>query len=130
MIEPARLLRRALVFTALSAGGTSVLALLVWGGPMALGVMLGALVGLANLWLLARTLSGLIANAEQHRPPPGRKWSLPLALVVKWPLLMAAIGVIILYLPVRPEGVAVGVVLSLAAASIAALPGSERRRAK
>ncbi len=97
------------------------------GGPdLALGVALGALVGLANLMLLTRALAKVLANPDQHRPAAGRKWVLPTAMVLKWPFLLLALGLILWYLPARPEGVAAGVALSLLAASMAAIGGNKK----
>lgn len=117
------MMRRTAAWTAALTGVWGGIALWFWGYPMALGVALGALLGLANVWLLSRALSQLIANAAEHRPAPGRKWSLPAVLLLKWPFILLALAVILWYMPARPEGVALGAALSLAAASIAALKG-------
>lgn len=98
----------------------------LFGGEMALGVTLGALLGLANFAVLARSLSKVLQNPEEHRPAAGKKWVLPAAMVLKWPFLLLALGLILWYMPARPEGVALGVALSLVAASIAALRGSKQ----
>jgi hypothetical protein len=97
--------------------------LAVWGAEMALGVALGALVGLANVWFLSRALARLVASPGDHRPAPGRKWALPAVLLLKWPVILLALAIILWYMPARPEGVALGALLSLAAASIAARQG-------
>ncbi len=93
----------------------------VWGWPMAIGIAAGALLGLANLWFAARALDNVVKSAAQHRPAPGRRWALPGMLLVKWPLILLALWGILWYLPARAEGVALGVVIALAAASIAAI---------
>lgn len=95
------------------------------GRDMALGVALGAVVGLANLMLLSRAMAKVLANPQQHRPVAGKKWVLPTVIVLKWPFLLLALGLILWYLPARPEGVATGVALSLLAACIAAIGGSK-----
>ncbi|MBL4685492.1 MAG: hypothetical protein JKY37_12935 [Nannocystaceae bacterium] len=96
------------------------------GRDMALGVALGAVVGLANLMLLSRAMAKMLANPQQHRPVAGKKWVLPTVIVLKWPFLLLALGLILWYLPARPEGVAAGVALSLLAACIAAIGGSKK----
>ena len=104
------------------AGGISWWA---FGQDIALGVALGALVGFANLVVLSRSLSKVLENPEQHRPAAGKKWVLPAVLLLKWPFLLLALGLILWYMPARPEGVAAGVALSLLAASIAAVRGAK-----
>lgn len=119
------LLRRTGTWTAVLAVGSAA-ALGLWlGGAMALGILAGAAVGYANLWFAARALRGIIADAGTHRPVAGSKWALPVGLLVKWPLILLALWGILWYLPARPEGVALGVALALAAASIAALSRSK-----
>lgn len=119
------LLRRMARWTTVLGIGSAV-ALGVWlGWEMALGIVLGAALGYANLWFAARTLRGIVERPQEHRPAPGAKWALPTALLVKWPLFLLALWGILWYLPARPEGVALGVAIALAAASIAALPRSK-----
>jgi hypothetical protein len=118
-------LPRVAMWTLGLAAAVSALCLLVSGGPMALGVALGALLGLANLWLLSRAISGALANAREHRPSPGQKWALPGVFLLKWPFLLLALGLILWYLPARPEGVGIGIGLSLLAAALAATRGSK-----
>lgn len=95
------------------------------GGAMALGIAVGATLGYANLYFAARALRAIVSNPREHRPAPGTKWSLPAGLLLKWPLILLALGAILWYMPARPEGVALGVAISLAAASIAALQRSK-----
>lgn len=122
-VDPAPHLRRTAGWTAALAVLWAAIGSVVWGYPMGVGVICGATLGLANIWLLARALATVVSQAEDHRPRGKRKWALPLALLVKWPLLILAFFGVLLYLPARPEGVAFGVVLSLGAAAIAALRG-------
>lgn len=119
------LLRRMALWTV--ALGIPVAALFgLWQGfGWALGVVLGAALGYANLWMAARALRGIVASPHEHRPAPGSKWALPTALLVKWPLILLALFGILWYSPARPEGVALGVVIALAAASFAALARSK-----
>ncbi len=119
------LLRRigtwTLTLTAIWAAGMGL-----WlGFPMALGVVLGASIGYANMYFAARTLRTIVANPRDHRPPAGKTWSLPAGLLLKWPLILLALAAVLWYMPARPEGVALGVAISLAAASLAALQRSK-----
>lgn len=116
----ASMMKRTAAWTLGLTSLVSAATLAFWGYPMALGVALGALVGLANVWLLSRALSRLVDNPTEHRPAAGRKWTLPAVLLVKWPAILLALAIILWYMPARPEGVALGALLSLAAASIAA----------
>lgn len=117
------LMRRAAAWTTALTAVAGALALWRWGFEMALGVALGALVGFVNLLLLSRAVAQLVSNARDHRPTPGRKWTLPAVLLLKWPFVLLALAGILWYMPARPEGVVLGLVLSLAAASIAAAKG-------
>jgi len=115
------LVRRVAWWTVVLAG---IWCAIVWawsGWPMALGVAAGALVGLANVWLIASTMTTLLRNANELRAPGRRRWALLGPLVAKWPLILLALFGVLWYLPARPEGVALGVAISLAAASIAAI---------
>ena len=88
--------------------------------PSALGVLFGMAIGWANLWLLSRGIRKLIANPEAHRQ---KRNFPPVALLVKWPGLLLALVLGLLYAPITPEGVLFGAALSLVAATIAAIMG-------
>ena len=66
----------------------------------ALGQLTGAL----------RDLTQIVADPERHRHA---KWKIPKPLLLKWPLMLALLAVVLLWLPVRPEGVAMGALISL-----------------
>jgi ABC-type antimicrobial peptide transport system permease subunit len=102
----------------LAAGAISQL---IWGHEMSLGVALGALVGIANIWLLAKALGTVLSNAQEYRPSAGQTWVLPGVILLKWPFILLALAIILWYMPARPEGVAVGALLALVGASIAAI---------
>jgi hypothetical protein len=122
------LLRRIAGWTAVLAAIWAAIVYGLSGWPMALGVALGALVGLANIWLIASTMTTLLQNANELRAAAGRKrWALLGPLVAKWPLVLLALFGILWYLPARPEGVALGVAISLAAASIASIRPQQRK---
>lgn len=109
--------RWTLVLTAI-AGAIS---LPWWGTEMSLGIALGALVGWVNLWLLSRAVNVMLRDPQQYRPAGSRTWVLPGVLLLKWPFLLLALAFILWYMPARPEGVALGALLALVGASIAAL---------
>ena len=117
----ATLVRRIAWWTVVLAGIWAAIVYAMSGWPMALGVALGALVGLANVWLIASTMTTLLKNANELRAPGRKRWALLGPLVAKWPLVLLALFGVLWYLPARPEGVALGVAISLAAASIAAI---------
>jgi hypothetical protein len=113
------LLRRAGLWTTGLVAVTGAISLPLWGAEMSLGIALGALTGWVNLWLLA--LKVVFSNPEQYRPTGRRTWVLPGVMLLKWPFLLLALGFILWYMPARPEGVALGALLALVGASIAAL---------
>ncbi len=119
MTDHSRLLRRILVWTAALAGPATILSWWMWNPETALGVVAGAALGALNFWLLGRSLQRMFADPEQHRT--GSKWTVPATMLLKWPLLLGALAIILLYFPVSPQGVAIGAVLSLAAGATAAL---------
>jgi hypothetical protein len=105
---------------------------------LALSVALGALIMLANFLLLARALTRLIERAldpprtaksesdpadpddpgatpHEPTPPPSKTPAGPLRLAV----LVLAMTMILWYMPARPEGLAVGILIVLLAATIA-----------
>lgn len=115
------LLRRTLAWTVGLVVVSGAISHAVWGREMSLGIALGALVGLANLWLLARALKTVLGNAQQYRPTAGATWVLPGVILLKWPLLLLALAMILWYMPARPQGVALGALLALVGASISAI---------
>ncbi len=115
------LLRRAGLWTVGLTALTGAISLPLWGTEMSLGIALGALVGWINLWLLARAVGVMLRAPEQYRPTGARTWVLPGVLLLKWPFLLLALAFILWYMPARPEGVALGALLALVGASIAAL---------
>lgn len=126
-VDTDALMRRTAVWTASLTGAAAAVLGVVMGGAMALGIVAGAALGFTNLWMAARALRSVVADPQLHRPAPGRKWALPLGLLVKWPLILLALAGILWYLPARPEGVALGVAIALAAASIAAASNAAGR---
>lgn len=123
MLDPALLLRDTSRWSALLGGVATAVTWFAWSGGVALGVALGAALGCLNLWLLARALHQSVAQAEQYR---GRKWALPAAILLKWPLVLLLIAGLALYTPARAEGLAIGFALSLVSAMLAALRGQAK----
>jgi hypothetical protein len=119
------LLRRAAWWTAAMAAIAGAISLPLFGREMGLGIALGALVGWVNLWLLARALKAMLRDPQQYRPTGARTWVLPGVLLLKWPFILLALAFILWYMPARPEGVALGALLALVGASIAALSKKE-----
>ena len=123
--DSAPLLRRAALWTAVMTVLAGAISLPLFGREMSLGIALGALVGWVNLWLLARALRAMLRDPQQYRPVGARTWVLPGVLLLKWPFILLALALILWYMPARPEGVALGALLALVGASIAAI-GSNR----
>ena len=119
--DSAPLLRHAALWTTVMAAIAGAISLPLFGHEMSLGIALGALVGWVNLWLLARALRTMLRDPQQHRPTGQRTWVLPSVLLLKWPFILLALALILWYMPARPEGVALGALLALVGASIAAI---------
>jgi hypothetical protein len=119
--DSAPLLHRAGLWTAILVAIAGAISLPLFGGEMSLGIALGALLGWANLWLLAKAVKAMLRAPQQYRPGGQRTWVLPGVLLLKWPLLLLALAGILWYMPARPEGVAIGALLALVGASIASL---------
>ncbi len=98
---------------------------LLWDFSTALGILCGSTLGALNFILLGRSLQKMFANPEEHQ---GSKWTLPIVMLVKWPLILGALAIVMMYLPVSPQGVAIGALVSLAAGSTAALREQQASR--
>ncbi len=129
-------------WTALFASAAGIITQLYWDWRMSLGVALGALIGHLHFSLLARAVANLLspsrpvqgietdvpggvqaedAPSEATDPAGGAKWTFRVLL-----LALALVG-ILWYMPARPEGVALGLVLALLAAVIGGI-STERQR--
>ncbi len=113
-----RLLLRILQWTVALTLPVMLVAWLRWDFATALGILFGSALGALNFILLGRSMQKMFASPPEHR---GSKWTLPVTMLVKWPLILGGLAIIMLYLPVSPQGVAVGALVSLAAGSTAAL---------
>ena len=85
-----------------------------WDLRIGAGLVAGALLGLLHVALLARQTARLAAAAAAGRRPAGRAGNM-LFFGLKWPLWALALGGVLWYMRARPEPVAVGLVLALAA---------------
>lgn len=98
---------------------------LMWDFATALGIVCGSALGSLNFILLGRSMQKMFANPDEHR---GSKWTLPITMLLKWPLILGGLAIVMLYLPVSPQGVAIGALVSLAAGSTAALREQRAQR--
>ncbi len=113
-----RLLSRILQWTVALTVPVAIAGWLIWDSATALGIVCGSALGAANFVLLGRSLQKMFADPEEYR---GSKWTVPVAMLVKWPLILGALAIVMFWLPVSPQGVAIGALVSLAAGSTAAL---------
>ncbi len=81
---------------------------------LALGIVAGLILGLAHLALLSRTAARLAAGAAAFGSNGDRPRSFVPFFWLKWPLWALALGGVLWYMRARPEGVAAGLILSLA----------------
>jgi Na+-transporting NADH:ubiquinone oxidoreductase subunit NqrB len=113
-----RLLARILQWTVALTVPVLIAGWMMWDFATALGILCGAALGALNFILLGRSMQKMFSNPDEHR---GSKWSMPVAMLLKWPLILGGLAIIMLYLPVSPQGVAIGALVSLVAGSTAAL---------
>ena len=113
-----RLLSRILQWTIALTTPVMLIGWLMWDFATALGILCGSALGALNFILLGRSMQKMFANPDEHR---GSKWTLPVTMLVKWPLILGALAIMMLYLPVSPQGVAIGAIVSLLGGTTAAL---------
>ena len=156
--EGRRFFRHLAPWLAGLASLAGVLALLLSGADLALGIALGALFGYANLRLLGRSVLGMLSMSGSgasargtstvapdpedildfsqpgptppHEPVMGENEAPELRRgnLIRLPLLALAMVFILWYMPARPEGFLLGLVLSLLAAVGAAIQASRHDR--
>ena len=85
---------------------------------LAVSIALGALVGLANFLLLAGSTAHAIDRAAA---PSGSTPGIGGATLLRIPLVLLALLGVLWYMPARPEGLAIGVLIVLISAVAAAL---------
>ncbi|TPV96651.1 MAG: hypothetical protein B7733_03865 [Myxococcales bacterium FL481] len=102
------------------AGTTAIAAAAAWfsGHPeLAWSLAVGALLMYANLAMTTRALLRTFRTAtESSQSPAGA-----LSWTTRWPLVALALVGILWYMPARPEGIALGVAISLLSSVLAAL---------
>lgn len=113
-----RLLSRILKWTIALTIPVMLLGWFLWDFATALGILCGSTLGGLNFLLLGRSLQRMFANPDEHR---GARWALPVTMLVKWPLILGALAIVMLYFPVSPQGVAIGALISLVAGATASL---------
>jgi hypothetical protein len=120
--QASALVRGTIRWTSSLAGIACVLALFL-GDDLAFvwSIALGALVTLVNFVLLTITLARSLGARDLvlEDGTPTRRIRFGVAL--RWPLFLVALVLILWYMPARPQGVVLGVVIGLAAAALAAI---------
>ena len=102
----------------------AALCALAFASPeQALGVLLGAAIGLFNFQSLARAAIRMLlaAQAEPDTTAAATGRFAPLLAMLRWPATALATAAVLWYMPGRPEGLAVGVLVALIAFTAAAL---------
>ncbi len=120
-----RLLSRIVQWTIALTVPVMLIGGFMWDVATALGILCGSALGGLNFILLGRSLQRMFENPDEHR---GSKWTLPVTMLVKWPLILGALAIVMLYLPVSPQGVAIGALVSLVAGATAALREHQAQR--
>lgn len=119
--QASALVRGTIRWTSGLAGIACVLALFL-GDDLAFvwSIALGALVTSVNFVLLTITLARSLGARDLvlEDGTPSRRIRFGVAL--RWPLFLVALVLILWYMPARPQGVVLGVVIGLAAAALAA----------
>jgi len=113
-----RLLSRILQWTIALTVPVTIAGWFLWDFATALGILCGSALGALNFMLLGRSLQKMFAKPDEHA---GSKWTLPITMLVKWPLILGGLAIVMMFLPVSPQGVAVGALVSLAAGATAAV---------
>ncbi len=120
--QASALVRGTIRWSSTLAGIACVLALFL-GDDLAFvwSIALGALVATVNFVLLTITLARSMGARDLvlEDGTPTRRIRFGVAL--RWPLFLVALVLILWYMPARPQGVVLGVVIGLAAAAFAAI---------
>jgi hypothetical protein len=115
--------RRIGLWTLTLAVPTALLALALAGGEQALSVLLGVAIGLFNFQSLARAAVRILlaAEADPHATAASTGRFAPLLAMLRWPATALATAAVLWYMPGRPEGLVVGVLVALVGFTAAAL---------
>lgn len=132
----AQYLRKTTIFTVVSTLLGTLIGWLIADWQLALGIVMGAIIAHANFHLSARTMSTAMDKAQRgtgdltpgttgsDTPPETveeRARRIRPSMLLRLPLLAAALLAAVWFLPTRPEGIAFGVILALFSAVFAAL---------
>ncbi|GEM_PF-2413811 len=103
---------------------------LQWDPEFSLGIALGAFIASANILALGRGISRMLTHAvraqHEHGAESRKRPASGLSSLVRMPALMVALVGILWYMPARPEGLAVGMTIALAATGIAIYRGARK----
>lgn len=115
--------RRIGLWTLTLAAAAALLALVLADADQALSVLLGAGIGLMNLQSLARAAFRMLLAAEAEPDATAARTArfAPLLATLRWPATALATAAVLWYMPGRPEGLVVGVLVALAGFTAAAL---------
>jgi len=119
----ARWARRIGLWTLTLAVLVALLTLALAGHAQALSVLLGAAIGLFNFQSLARAAVRILlaAEAEPDATAASTSHFAPLLAMLRWPATALATAAVLWYMPGRPEGLVLGVLVALVGFTAAAL---------
>ena len=123
----ARWTRRIRLWTLTLAVTVAVLTLTLANHAQALSVLLGAAIGLFNFQSLARAALHILlaAEAEPDATAASTRRFAPLLAMLRWPATALATAAVLWYMPGRPEGLVVGVLVALVGFTAAALQSAD-----
>jgi hypothetical protein len=110
-----KVLRRIERWNGLLAGILILGAVVFFGGQVALGVAVGAVLAVANFWGMR-----LLVGASLRRQG-GKRAALQLLLIAKMGILFLLVFLAIRYLPLHPVGLAVGLSVFLISIAVESL---------
>lgn len=115
--------RRIGLWTLTLAVPTALVALALAGHEQALSVLLGVAIGLFNFQSLARAAVRILlaAEAQPELTAASTGRFAPLLAMLRWPATALATAAVLWYMPGRPEGLVVGVLVALVGFTAAAL---------
>jgi len=115
--------RRIGLWTLTLAVPAALLTLPIAGHAQALSVLLGAALGLFNFQSLARAALRILlaAQADPDATAASTSRFAPLLAMLRWPATALATVAVLWYMPGRPEGLVVGVLVALVGFTAAAL---------
>lgn len=120
--QASALVRGTIRWTSSLAGIACVLALFL-GDDLAFvwSIALGALITSVNFVLMTITLARSLGARDLVLDDGTPTRRIRFGAALRWPLFLVALVLILWYMPARPQGVILGVVIGLAAAALAAI---------